>query len=287
MFGFLNIKKPKGITSFDVISKLRKILGIKKIGHTGTLDPLAEGVLPVAIGDCTKLIQYLNGDKKYIAKIKFGENSTTYDEEGEKTPVEEPDFSKEEFLQAFEDFKGEIEQVPPQYSAIKINGQKLYNLARKGIETQIPSRRVTVYDIKLLDFELPYVEIEVSCSCGTYIRSIAYDLGKKLGCGAYLSALKRTSACGFDIKNSQKIEDNLKIINPLDILNFKIYELNDSEFSRIKNGNSIVARNLSKNEKLALTYQKKLVSIASIFDKIIKVEKVFAQNLEGGLWKFL
>ncbi len=256
---------------------------IKKIGHTGTLDPLAEGVLPVALGDCTKLIQYLNGDKKYSAKIKFGENSTTYDEEGEKTKIEEPDFSKEELLQALETFKGEIEQIPPKYSAIKVGGQKLYDLARLGIEVPISARRVKIYDIKLLNFALPYAEIEVSCAGGTYIRSLAYDLGEQLGCGAYLSALKRTNACGFDIKNSQKIEDSLKIINPLDILNFKIYELNDLEFNRIKNGNSIIARNFSGNEKLALIYQKKLVSISSIFDKIIKVEKVFAQNLKDSL----
>ncbi len=283
MFGFLNIEKPKGITSFDVISQLRKILGIKKIGHTGTLDPLAQGVLPVAVGDCTKLIQYLNGDKKYIAKIKFGENSETYDEEGEKTFVEKPDFTKKELLTLLETFKGEIEQVPPKYSAVKLNGQKLYDLARQGIEAQAPPRYVTIYDIKLLNFALPYAEIEVSCSSGTYIRSIASDLGEKLGCGAYLGELKRTHACGFDIKNSQKIKDKLKIINPLEILNFKIYELNDFEFNRIKNGNSIIARNLNGNEKLALIYQKKLVSISSISDKIIKVEKVFAQNLKGAL----
>ncbi len=131
-FGFLNIKKEKNMTSFDVIYKLRKILNMKKIGHAGTLDPLAVGVLPVAIGECTKLIEYLNGDKKYKAKIKFGENSTTYDDEGEKTFIKNPDFKKEDLDVAIKNFIGKIEQIPPIYSAIKVNGKNCMNLQEKG-----------------------------------------------------------------------------------------------------------------------------------------------------------
>lgn len=276
MLGFLNVNKPKGITSFDVIFRLRKILKIKKMGHAGTLDPLASGVLPVAIGDATRLIEYLDGDKKYIATVKFGQSSTTYDEEGEKTEFRNPCFSKEELLRTLETFKGEILQKPPVYSAIKKDGKRLYELARKGEEiSDIPARPVIFYEINLLDFTLPFAKIEVRCSSGTYVRSFANDLGTKLGCGAYLSDLVRTMACGFDIEDSIEIEeaDITKIQNPLEILNFPKLGLSDTEFQRVKNGNSISHQ--GQDGKILLTHSNKMVSIGTLSDNIIKTDKVF------------
>lgn len=280
LFGFLNINKPKGITSFDVIYKLRHLLGIKKIGHGGTLDPMACGVLPVGVGDATRLLEYLEGEKKYIGKIKFGEISKTYDEEGEKTFIKEPDFNIDELKSTLECFTGKISQKPPMYSAIKIKGQKLYNLARQGIEIEVPERKVEIYDIKILNFNLPFVEVEVTCSEGTYIRSLANDIGEKMKCGAYLADLKRTYASGFSIENSCELENIGEIINPLDILKMPKYELSDDEFQKIKNGNSIKINSDFNNKKIMLIYQKKLVSISRISDKIIKVEKVFKRNFE-------
>jgi len=274
---FLNINKPKGITSFDVVAKLRKILNIKKIGHAGTLDPLAQGVLPVAIGKYTRLIEYLDDDKEYIAKIKFGENSTTYDDEGEKTFIKNPDFSLSDLENAIKCFTGEIEQKPPMYSAIKIKGQKLYELARKGKEIEVPKRKVEIYDIKILNFELPYCEIKVSCSKGTYIRSLAYDLGEKLACGAYILELKRTKVGKFQIENSQNIEDDLIKILPKDVLPFEEYELNDVEYEKIMNGIPIETTLMGDDRYLSLIYDKKVVSISKKFGNIIKVEK----NLKG------
>ena len=149
---FLNINKPKGITSFDVIRVLRKKLGIKQIGHSGTLDPLASGVLQVGVGNCTKLLDFLNSDKTYIADIKFGFISDTFDDEGQKTFIKEPDFTKEEFLNTLKLFIGKTKQVPPKYSAIKINGKKACDLIRNSQEVVLGKREIEIYSIKLLDF---------------------------------------------------------------------------------------------------------------------------------------
>lgn len=281
MFGFLNINKPKGITSFDVIYKLRKILSIKKIGHTGTLDPLATGVLPIAIGGATKLIEYLEDDKKYVATVKFGEISTTYDDEGEKTVVNPPLFSKEELLLALKSFEGKILQMPPIYSAIKVGGKKLYELARNGSEMpEITPREVEIYEIKFLNFISPdVIKIEVFCSKGTYIRSLANDLGAKLATGAYLLGLERIQAGKFKIENSINLNDiNLKtsLVNPLNALPFRVYSLNEEEFFKVKNGNSIsVCEGFKECEKILLEYENNLISISTFNNSILKVDKVF------------
>ena len=278
LFGFLNIYKPKGITSFDVIYKLRKILGIKKIGHAGTLDPLAEGVLPVAVGNASRLIEYLEGDKAYEAKIFFGANSTTYDDEGEKTEVAEANFSNEEFLTALPQFLGKIKQIPPVYSAIKIGGKKLYELARAGKEEiKLEPRDVEIYDISILEFNLPYITISVSCSSGTYIRSLAYDLGVALKTGAYIKELKRTKSNGFEIKNSIKIEDagELNIQSPLNVINFPVYNLSGSEYQRVKNGNSILVNSkYQENQKIFLCKGGQIIALATYCNSKFSVDKV-------------
>ena len=192
LFGFLNVYKPKGMTSHDVVGRLRRITKIKQIGHTGTLDPFATGVLPICIGKSTRLIEYLEDDKEYLATVQFGKNTDTYDLDGETIATFDKKVSEEEVVIALRSFEGEISQVPPIYSAIKVNGKKLYDYARAGQEVEIQPRTVFISKIELVEFneEKQEAKVIVACSKGTYIRSIAYDLGQNLGCGAYLSALE-------------------------------------------------------------------------------------------------
>lgn len=212
--GIIVIDKPEGITSFDVVKKVRSLTGSKKVGHTGTLDPLATGVLPVCIGKATKAVNYLIKDnKEYIAEIKLGEVTDTYDREGQILETKEVNCSTEAVISVINSFKGKIMQAPPKYSALKIQGKKMYELARKGIEFEIPKRPVEIYNIDILDITLPYIKIKVLCSKGTYIRSLAYDIGEKLGVGAHIYNLRRTCSGNFNIETSTKLEslnnDNL------------------------------------------------------------------------------
>ena len=183
MFGFLNIYKPCGKTSHDVVSYLRRITNIKQIGHTGTLDPFAEGVLPVCIGKATRLIEYLNDDKAYIGTVRFGKSTTTYDVEGEAVNYSDKFVTLEQTEKALENFTGDIEQLPPIYSAIKVKGKKLYEYARKGEQVEITPRKVNIRRLEILKFDEGnrVLELYIGCSKGTYIRSIANDLGEFLG----------------------------------------------------------------------------------------------------------
>lgn len=274
---FLNINKPKGITSFDVIRDLRKRLNIRAIGHSGTLDPLASGVLQVAVGPATKLLDYLPSDKTYIAEITFGYVSDTFDEEGKKVFVSKPNFSKEELVSCLNSFVGKTLQVPPKYSAIKINGQKLCSLARKNPNQDIviQAREIEIYSIKLLDFNLPKAKIEVFCKKGVYIRSLVNDIGKILQCGAYMSDLIRTKAGLFDIQNSCTPDSKLIEINPLEALEMERRELDNKEYDLISHGNFIQADKQYKSEFILLTKNNKLVSLAKISDNLIKPKKFF------------
>ena len=279
-FCFLNIYKPRGITSFDVIFKLRKKFGIKKIGHSGTLDPFADGVMQIAAGNSSRLIEYLDSDKEYIATIKFGFSSTTLDTEGEIKEVPYQKFSIEDLQKAILKFKGKIKQTPPKCSAIKGNGQKLCNIARKNPEKEIfvPEREVEIYNIELLEFGEDSAKIKVNCSKGTYIRTLASDIAKTLGTDGYLTKLTRTKAGNFELKNSVKIEEaDLKKngINPLDAINLERYELSKAEYEKIRNGVSIETKLEGNNVLLKLSYKKHLVSIGVLSDNIIKVEKFF------------
>ncbi|MGM9977649.1 MAG: tRNA pseudouridine(55) synthase TruB [Clostridium sp.] len=209
MNGVLNIFKNKGMTSFDVVSRVRKIANEKKVGHTGTLDPEAEGVLPVCIGKATKIIDYImDSEKGYRVKFKLGIKTTTYDLEGEV--IEERDTSsltEKEVEEAINSFKGEYSQVPPMFSALKKNGVRLYDLARKGIEVEREGRNVKIYNIENINIELPYVSMDVTCSKGTYIRSLCYDIGEKLNVFATMTELKRFKTSFFREDDSINIDD--------------------------------------------------------------------------------
>ena len=215
MFGFLNVYKPKGMTSHDVVACLRRVTKIKQIGHTGTLDPFAEGVLPICIGKATRLIEYLSDEKAYIATVQFGKSTDTYDLEGEFVSESDVKVSKDNVLIALKSFEGEIEQTPPIYSALKVNGKKLYEYARAGVDVEIKSRKVFIEKIELLSFDElnQTAEIYIKCSKGTYIRSITHDLGQNLACGAYLIKLIRSQAGDFFLKESINLNDiNEKLV---------------------------------------------------------------------------
>lgn len=282
MFGFLNIYKPTGKTSHDVVAILRRITKVKQIGHTGTLDPFAEGVLPICIGKATRLIEYLDDEKAYIGTIQLGSATTTYDTEGEVTKTSSKIASTDEIEELLKFFQGEIEQFPPIYSAIKVKGKKLYEYARKGEEVEIQPRKVTINELRILNFdkEANTLELYIDCSKGTYIRSIANDLGEKLGTYGHLIKLVRVKAGKFNLDNSIKLEDldtiekvNENLIYPLDYLNYPKYEVSEVEKEKISHGMSI--RIPTNNGIVILVYQNKLVAVGEAENGIMKPSKVF------------
>ena len=215
MEGLLLVDKPEGMSSHDVVNRVRRLSGVRRVGHAGTLDPLATGLLLVSIGRVTRLNEYLVGhDKKYAATVRLGQATNTYDAEGEVS--EERPFSTitpATIANALPAFRGIIQQRPPIYSAIKKDGQPLYRLARKGIEVDIPTREITIYALDVLDYSPPFLQLDIHCSSGTYIRSIAHDLGQAMGCGGHITALRRTAVNEFDIHNAialdQLTSDNI------------------------------------------------------------------------------
>lgn len=284
LFGFLNIYKPKGLTSHDVVARLRKITKVRQIGHTGTLDPFATGVLPICIGKATRLIEYLDDDKEYLATVQFGKNTATYDLEGEITATFDKKVTEEDVKNALKDFEGEISQIPPIYSAIKVNGKKLYDYARQGQDIEIKPRKVTISKIELKEFDKTSqsAKITVACSKGTYIRSIAYDLGAKLGCGGYLTALERTQAGKFQVNTTIKLEDLTEVsqivenlINPLDMLSIPIHNLSENERERVSHGMSICNSDFPDSDIVILSYGGRIYAIGKVEQNKILVKKVF------------
>lgn len=281
LFGFLNIYKPVGMTSHDVVSVLRRVTKIKQIGHTGTLDPFAEGVLPICIGKATRLIEYLQDDKEYLATVQFGAATNTFDLDGEKVFTSDKKVSLDDIKEGLKSFEGEILQFPPIFSAIKVKGKKLYEYARKGEEVEIQPRKVIIENIELKNFdeELQQAQILLKCSKGTYIRSIANDLGKILGCGGYLIKLIRTQAGKFRVENSVQldgidVESNL--INPLDILNLPKIAVDNDDLARIKNGMPIYKTCDKIGNFVSLIYNDVEICAVGIADgEKIKLKKVF------------
>lgn len=207
--GVLNVYKEKGYTSHDVVAKLRGIVKQKKIGHTGTLDPDAEGVLPVCLGKATKLCDLLTDkDKTYQAVLLLGKTTDTQDTSGQVLEEQKTDgLTEDKVREVILGFQGEYDQIPPMYSALKVNGKKLYELAREGKEVERKARKITIHEIRILEMNLPEVKMEVTCSKGTYIRTLCHDIGQKLGCGGCMKELLRTRVERFDIKDSIRLEE--------------------------------------------------------------------------------
>lgn len=212
MNGVLNIFKPKGMSSFDAVRVVKKVAGTGKVGHTGTLDPEATGVLPICIGRATKIIDYImDSEKVYEVTLKLGIRTTTYDLEGEVLEERDPShLTEEEILNSINSFKGEYSQIPPMYSALKQNGVRLYELARKGIEVERKGRLVNIYNLEDIKINNPYISMKVTCSKGTYIRSLCYDIGEKLGVFATMMQLNRVKTSVFSQEKSININELTK-----------------------------------------------------------------------------
>jgi tRNA pseudouridine55 synthase len=263
MDGIINIYKPEGISSFDVVRTVRKIAGIKKVGHTGTLDPMAKGVLPICLGKSTKIVDYIMKDFKiYKAVLKLGEISDTYDREGKIIEKNNVNVCENEIRDAMNSYIGEIDQIPPMYSALKVNGKRLYELARQGIEIERQSRKINIYNIIIEEINIPYVTFEVKCSKGTYIRSLCYDIGEKLGCGALMWDLERVAtgeftkgnAISLDSLSTENLAENLVPMDKALHMYDKIYFENTAE-KLLVNGVNIKDQSFIESIKIGVTYR--------------------------------
>ncbi|MVX66730.1 tRNA pseudouridine(55) synthase TruB [Clostridium chromiireducens] len=289
MNGVLNVFKNKEMSSFDVVRKVRFIAKEKKVGHTGTLDPQATGVLPICLGKATKIIDYImNSNKTYEVKFILGIKTTTYDLEGEIVQRNEVQhLSEEEVSKVIASFIGEYDQVPPMYSALKKNGVRLYDLARQGIEVEREARRISIFDISNIRIELPYVYMKVSCSKGTYIRSLCYDIGEKLEVGATMTELNRSETSIFKQEKSINIndltEENIEdyIITMEQALSFYPKIIVNSSFTRLLvNGVKVFDKRLTseKREKNILyrvyDSENTFIGIGKQDDDGFKIEKL-------------
>ena len=206
--GVLNIDKPTGMTSHDVVNRVRRVAETRRVGHAGTLDPLATGVLLVCVGRATRLVEYLVGQQKvYEATIRLGQTTNTYDADGEVIQERPLTFSPQDLENALSQFRGEIEQVPPMFSAIKQDGQPLYKLARQGKEVARKTRQITIDELSVLAWDAPHSTVRVACSSGTYIRSLAHDLGEVLGCGGHITTLRRIAVGDFGVDTAVSLND--------------------------------------------------------------------------------
>jgi tRNA pseudouridine55 synthase len=248
MHAIINLNKPAGITSHQAMTEVRRLLGAKKAGHAGTLDPDAGGVLLVCLNEATKITRFLMGmDKEYRAEIKLGERTDTFDASGQIT--EKRDFSgisEADLRHTVRKFTGPVIQKPPMYSAVKVGGKKLYRLARKGIEIDRPDRTVYIHDIKITSIDLPFFQVTISCSKGTYVRSLCDDIGLKLGTGAHMTELERTAIGSFHIRDSVSFDD----LSGQKFLSFSLDEaleklpdlrLTWDDYQRARNGVKIVS----------------------------------------------
>ena len=292
MDGIINVKKEAGMTSHDVVFKLRKILGTKKIGHGGTLDPDVVGVLPIAVGKATRMVEFMQDEGKiYEGEITLGFSTTTEDASGEvveRTPVEAP-LDAAEVDHMIAQMVGEIEQVPPMYSAVKVNGRKLYEYARAGQEVERPERQVTIYSFERtspISYEdkLARFTFRVKCSKGTYIRTLSVDLGEKLGYAAHMSNLTRTSAAGLQLEDSLTLEEiaqkvdagELDFLHPLEIGTGDLVKVNltPEQAEEVRFGRFIELEQIEK--EVAAFEGEKLLAIMEKRDHLYKPRKVFS-----------
>ena len=288
--GFLNLDKPLQWTSHDVVARVRrrlqKLTGRKKVGHAGTLDPLASGVLVLCLGQATRLSSYvMHTRKQYRAQISLGQTTTSYDAEGDVTALADADsITLADIERVLPQFIGSIQQVPPMHSAVKIGGQKLYQLARQGKSIERPARPVDVHSIDILAWNSPIIELDVVCSSGTYIRSLAHDIGQALGVGAHLSALRRIASGDFHIRDSISLDKVTEdddwirhIIPPYAALRHQPRLILDaSEIQRVRQGQFIRRRtDCDAAQVFAFTYDKRLAAILRPRGQLWKPHKVF------------
>lgn len=294
MDGIINFFKPEGMTSHDAVYFFRRLLKTKKVGHTGTLDPMATGVLPICIGKGTKVSDYLSSvDKEYIAELTLGTSTDTQDSSGKIIEMSSIDVSEEEIITCIDKYVGEIEQLPPMFSAKKINGKKLYDLARKGIEVERKKNKIHIKSIDILKItNNRKILIKVLCSKGTYIRTLCNDIGNDLGTYGHMSYLIRTrvadysvsNAYGMDTLKSMEAEDLAKIIQPLDsaLSHLPNIELDESYLKPLSNGvkiKLIITKDLVYNTSICVYVGGVFLGIGKIIrvdeDAILKMEKVF------------
>lgn len=241
MNGIIIVDKEKGVTSFDVVHELTRIFNTKSIGHTGTLDPIATGVLVCTIGKYTKLNDVLTSTyKEYIAEMVLGEQKDTYDIEGITINSSDKEVSEEEIKDVINSYQKEYEQEVPIYSSVKVNGMKLYEYARKGLNVELPKRMVDIKEIEVLDINNKTIKFRASVSKGTYIRSLINDIGKSIGTYAYMTNLRRTKQGKFNIEDAYTIEDiknnNYKVLSLEEVLDIKIVECDDELYKQVNNG---------------------------------------------------
>ena len=293
MNGIICIDKPQGFTSFDVVAKLRGITKIRRIGHAGTLDPMATGVLPVFIGRATKACDMLpDSDKEYEAEFKLGIVTDTQDSTGEILSQYDAHITENELKTVVGGFMGKQLQIPPMYSAVKVDGKRLYDLARQGIEIERKPREIEVYKIELLSFDETSQsgKLVISCSKGTYIRTICHDLGQKLGCGAVMSALRRTRAAGFSLSDCITIEEAQKLSDP-EILGKAILPidrvfsfmdklvLNRKKAELFLSGVKLYAKEFEVDKNLAVFCEEDFIATAYVAEengkKVLRCQKQF------------
>ncbi len=291
--GVLVVDKPVGLTSHDVVQIIRRGTGIRRSGHAGTLDPRASGVLVVLLGPAVRLSEWVaSSDKRYMATLRLGAATDTYDAEGRVTDEHPcPDISEDAFRALLKQFEGEIEQVPPPYSAVRVKGKRAYTLARKGQKVELKPRKITVYELDLLEWAPPEVVLDVHCSSGTYIRSLAHDIGRALGCGAHLVGLRRTQSGRFTLRDAVPLQrlqeaflagDWYKYLLPAAeaLPDWPLVELNADEVDKVRHGHSLPARweNLPTDSLVrAVTEQGDLVAVMeyNAEEGILKPKKVF------------
>lgn len=291
--GILNVNKEVGISSNKCVGLVKKALNIKKVGHTGTLDLEAGGVLPIVIGKATRVSDFLMDEKKeYITEAIFGSRTDTLDWSGQVVEESDKTFTKDELINEMENFKGQITQVPPMYSAIKINGSKMYDLARKGIEVERKTRNVTIYDFKLLDFDFPKATFEITCSKGTYIRTLIDDLGEALGSFAYVNKLTRSKVGDFVIEEAISSADLLEMdkdlilkrIKPVDyaLKDYKEIRLDKTYFKQATNGMTMSVDALYSDNLLRVYVEDQFIGLGKNFKNedryFLKMEKVFYEK---------
>lgn len=296
MNGIINVNKPLKMTSHDVVYRLRKILSVKKIGHTGTLDPDASGVLPMCVGRATKTADMLTAqDKQYVAEITLGSATDTLDASGKITASADVNVSEEDIRRIVAGFIGETEQIPPMFSAVKINGKKLYELARKGEEAERKPRKVRINQIEIQNIDLPHKKfvMKVDCSKGTYIRTLCDDIGRKLGCYAHLSQLTRTRSGRFDISQSYTLEEiermftdgDMTFMTPIDEV-FNEYEkliLTQTKAYKMCNGAKVSVQGVCDG-KIYRVYDENgnFLTISQAENGFMKILKTFYQMIDSG-----